>query len=150
MEEVFDWMLNHWAFCVFCITCVIQFTPAIKWNPLTAFFGWLGKQIVRDVTEKLKGLELKVDNIEVKVGTIEHSRMEDEKDRIRYEVLCFANSCRNGCNHTRDEFQHIMDLKDKYEHLLELTGDKNGVFDEEYHYIIDIYHEKLKDNSFLA
>ena len=48
-------------------------------------------------------------------------RMTDEKDRIRYEVLDFANSCRNGRRHTKDEFQHIIDLNDKYEVLLDKT-----------------------------
>ena len=74
----------------------------------------------------------------------------DEKDRIRYEVLSFANSCRNGYRHSRDEFQHIIDLNDKYEKLLEQTGDTNGVFTEEYKYIVDLYHKCQVENDFLT
>lgn len=74
----------------------------------------------------------------------------DEKDRIRYEVLDFANSCRNGRRHTRDEFQHIIDLNDKYERLLHETNDANGVFSEEYKYIVDLYHKCQIENDFLA
>lgn len=36
MAPIFAWMLEHWGFCAFVLTAVIQFTPAIKWNPLTA------------------------------------------------------------------------------------------------------------------
>ena len=77
-------------------------------------------------------------------------RMTDEKDRIRYEVLDFANSCRNGRRHTKDEFQHIIDLNDKYEVLLGKTQDSNGVFAEEYHYILGLYHRCQAENDFLA
>ena len=67
---------------------------------------------------------------------------ENEKDRIRWEILDFANSCRNNQQHTKDEFQHIITLNDKYEKLLALTGDTNGVFEAEYRYIQKIYTER--------
>ena len=85
-----------------------------------------------------------------KVDQIETRQMADEKDRIRYEVLDFANSCRNGRRHTRDEFQHIVDLNDKYERLLETTGDHNGVFVEEYAYIKGLYRRCMEKNDFLV
>ena len=43
MNAVFKWVLDHWAFVAFLISIVIQFTPAIKWNPFTSLFGWIGK-----------------------------------------------------------------------------------------------------------
>ena len=73
----------------------------------------------------------------------------NEKDRIRWEILDFANSCRNGRNHSHDEFKHIAELHDKYTALLAKTGDENGVFTTEYQWITTVYQEKLKDNSFL-
>ena len=75
--------------------------------------------------------------------------MENEKDRIRWEILDFANSCRNNIRHTKDEFQHIVDLNDKYIDLLVKTEDKNGVFEAEYEYIKKIYKERQEKNDFL-
>lgn len=40
MNNVFKWILDHWTFCAFMLTIVIQFTPAIKWNPFTALAKW--------------------------------------------------------------------------------------------------------------
>jgi len=74
---------------------------------------------------------------------------ENEKDRIRWEILDFANSCRNGRKHTKDEYQHIIALNDKYKDLLEKTGDKNGVFEAEYEYIKKLYAERQEKNDFL-
>ena len=73
----------------------------------------------------------------------------NEKDRIRWEILDFANSCRNNVKHTKDEFQHIIALNDKYKELLQKTNDKNGVFDSEYAYIYALYQERQQKNDFL-
>lgn len=98
---------------------------------------------MKDVSDRLERVEKKVDAIDL-------SRTEDEKDRIRHEVLDFANTCRHGRKHTKDEFQHIVDLNDKYEKLLEKTGDRNGVFTEEYQYVVRLYHKCQEENDFLA
>lgn len=150
MQEIFNWILENWAFCAFSLGIVIQFTPAIKWNPFTAFFGWLGKVIVKPVSEQLAKLQTEIEEIKSEQKMIRSEQKADEKDRIRYEVLSFANSCRNGGRHTRDEFQHIIDLNDKYEKLLEETNDTNGVFTEEYRYIVNLYHKCQIENDFLV
>ena len=131
MQDLFDWMLNHWGFCAFVLAIFVQITPAIKWNPLT----WLGGLLLGSVRKDITGLQSAVD--------------ENEKDRIRWEILDFATSCRNGIRHTKDQFQHIITLNDKYKHLLEKTGDTNGVFEAEYAYIKKLYAERQQKNDFL-
>ena len=149
MEDVFKWVQEHWAFCVFVLGIVIQITPAIKWNPQTALVKWLGKVIIQPAMDKLKEMQSKIDQIEIEQKLLRAERKADEKDRIRYEVLEFANSCRNDRRHTRDEFQHIIDMNDKYEKLLKETNDTNGVFTEEYKYILNLYHKCQAENDFL-
>jgi len=51
--------------------------------------------------------------------------------------------------HTKDEFEHIITLNNKYKNLLHLTNDENGVFEVEYEYIKELYATNLKNNSFL-
>ena len=70
-------------------------------------------------------------------------------DRIRWEVLDFANNCRNDIRHTKDEFDHIIDLNTKYHVLLKKYGEENGVFDAEYEYILELYRKCQRNNSFL-
>ena len=143
MESVWQWVLGHWAFCAFVLTIFVDLTPGIKWNPIKAIFGWIGKLINKGVLEQITSLKGEVNEIKDQVQA-------NEKDRIRFEVLSFANSCRNKVKHTKDEFQHIIDINDKYENLLKATEDKNGVFVEEYKYIMEIYHRCQQENSFLA
>lgn len=141
-KELFSWALEHWTFCAFVLTIFIQFTPAIKWNPLTALAKWISNAITsplrRDIAE-----------IKAMVEDQQRTRDEDKKDTIRWEILNFATSCRNGVRHTKDDFEHVITQNDKYHKLLEKTGDTNGVFDEEYSYILRIFHERQEKNDFL-
>lgn len=141
MNEVLSWLSKNWAITIFGMSCLIQVAP-IKFNPWTILWNYL--------SEKLTG-ELKKDISSVKDEQSKQRIMiiDNEKDRIRYEVLDFANSCRNGRKHTKDEFGHIISLNDKYEELLKQTEDKNGVFEAEYDYILDLYRKNLSDDGFL-
>lgn len=131
MSEAFDWALEHWGFCAFVLGMIVQITPAIKWSPLT----WVGNLFLGGIRKDVTEIQRQMD--------------ENEKDRIRWEVLDFANSCRNGRRHTKDEYQHIITLNDKYKRLLRKTNDVNGVFDEEYAYIKTLYAERQRQNDFL-
>lgn len=131
MQKVVDWILAHWGFCAFVLGTVVQITPGIKFNPWT----WVGNLFLGSLRKELVDVHKEID--------------ENEADRIRWEVLDFANSCRNGRRHTKDEFQHIITLHGKYKKLLAKTGDENGVFDVEYEYILDLYAEQQRKNDFL-
>jgi hypothetical protein len=141
MQQVVEWIGKNLWTIIIVISIFIQITP-IKVNPWSALFKWIGKTITGNACSKIDGL---ID----KVGKIEKDVKTNEKDRIRWEILDFANSCRNDRKHTRDEFQHIVALNDKYKRLLKETGDSNGVFEVEYNYIQDLYAERLEKNDFL-
>ena len=131
MESALDWVQAHWGICTFVLAAFVQITPGIKFSPLT----WVGNLFLGGIRKDVAGLQGQID--------------ENEKDRIRWEVLDFANSCRNGRRHTKDEFQHIITLHDKYKRLLQKTNDTNGVFEEEYAYIKRLYAERQERNDFL-
>lgn len=151
MQQFFTWLANHPLTSLIAFTGLIQIVP-IKINPWSALFKWISKAITGDACSKIDGLVTKVNKIDDlvdKVNKIENDMTNNEKDRIRWEILDFANSCRNDRRHTKDEFQHIIDLNDKYKTLLEKTNDKNGVFEAEYEYIKKLYAERLEKNDFL-
>lgn len=147
-EQVIDWVIHNIIQISVIVSAIIQFTP-IKLNPWTRLFKWIGKLITADSDKKIDGLVTATSNLETDISELRSKVDENEKDRIRWEVLDFANSCRNGRRHTKDEFQHIITLNDKYKHLLSKTNDKNGVFDAEYKYIKKLYQERQEKNDFL-
>lgn len=141
LKEVLEWCGENFWSLILGLSVFIQITP-IKLNPWTTLFKWIGKMINGELTLRFEDMEKKVTNL-IK------QRQEDEKDRIRWEILDFANSCRNGRKHAKDEYQHIIDLNDKYKKLLIETNDKNGVFEAEYDYIKALYKEHQEKNDFL-
>ena len=134
MQHLLEWLASNWGIAAIVSLGLVEVTP-IKINPLSRFLKWVG--------DKINGEMLKrIDRLEQDVNT-------NEMDRIRWEVLDFANSCRNGRKHTQDEFEHIITLVKKYEGLLKKCGRENGVFEFEYHYIKELYERCLKTNDFI-
>ena len=126
---------------IFLSTGLIEITP-IKWNPLTAILSWIGNRMNGKLIAKVDTLEEKTDALEKKIDM-------NEIDRIRWEILNFANSCRNGHRHTKDEFEHIIGLHEKYNTILEEHDMQNGLVTIEYEYIEGIYRHCLQANSFV-
>lgn len=102
---------------------VIDLTPAIKINPVKAILKWIGKQINKEMLDRINKLETKVD--------------ENEKDRIRHEIYTFANNMRNNKRkYTAEEFKHIFDINEKYRSM-----GGNGRVKVEMKYIQEKYFE---------
>ena len=113
------------------------------------FTSFLDKLITRIGEAAALGMKAEIKELRMLIEQQNNKIDQNEKDRIRWQILDFANSCRNGRNHTKDEFQHIMVLNDKYKKLLKETNDINGVFDIEYKYISELFKTKLEENDFL-
>ena len=137
-QQVWMWIGTHIWHILIGLSLFIEFTP-IKINPWGAIFKWIGKLLIGEACGK-------IDRIAKKLDDVDKEMKENEKDRIRWEILDFANSCHNHRKHTRDEFRHIIELNDKYNTLLAATKDKNGVFKAEYEYIERLY-KKLNDKD---
>ena len=144
-KEILEWARNYnpiiWIILLIG-SFILQIAP-IKISPWTSLFKWIGKTIMNNACSKLDELNEKIDSLDKEIT-------ENEKDRIRWEVLSFANSCRNGHKHTKDEFQHIITLNNKYKKLLEKTHDSNGVFELDYQYIKELYAQNSQINDFLV
>lgn len=107
----------------------------IKVNPISFLLKWAGKRMFEPFSDKMKELEKTID--------------ENKIDEIKWEILEFANSCRNNRRHTKDEFDHIIAQNDKYHKLLDKYNMENGVFDAEYAYILRLYKRCQDQNDFL-
>ena len=139
--QVIEWIGDHIVAVLLTLSVFIQIAP-IKINPWSSLIRWIGKTLNAH-------LQTQVADLKTAVQKISNDIDENEKDRIRWQVLDFASSCRDGRLHTKDEFQHIIALNDKYQKLLQKTNDSNGYFDEQYKYIQNIYHKRQEKNDFI-
>lgn len=134
LPKIINWASHNIWILIIGTLSLIEITP-IKINPWNAIFRWIGDRLLGDTKKTVENLSKELKN--------------NEKDRIRWEILDFANSCRNGRKHTKDEYVHILELDKKYRKLLVETKDENGVFDLEIKYIKKLYEERLEKNDFL-
>ena len=144
------------------LSAIIALLSAI-FKPIRSAVSWCYKRIVgnKDKNEAVlkriddveNTLSKKIDSVrtdlEDKIKEVSDSNDKNEKNRIRWEILDFANSCKNSRRHTQDEYKHIIEAHDEYELLLEKTGEKNGFLDAEYEYILKQYTEHQEKNDFL-
>ncbi len=148
MQQFLYWMGDHWAQTAVLLSLVIQISP-IKCNPWTALLGWIGRIITRDVMQEVEGIKAGLADVRRQQKQQQLEQDKNEMDRIRSEVLDFANSCRNKRRHTKEEFDHIFDLNDKYKALLEKNGQQNGRFEEAFAYVCTLYRKCMDENDFL-
>lgn len=132
---------------------------SLVFKPIRKFILFIYKRITggrdknKEILDRIDGVSHKVDEIRDdltnKINDVSVSNDKNEIKRLRWEILSFANTCKNGVRHTQDEYKHIIEAHDDYEDLLQKTGGKNGFLDAEYNYILESYAERQNKKDFL-
>jgi len=134
MQSLLEWIQANLALTVIGAITLVQITP-IKINP----WSWLARKLrdvlTGDLERQIKGLTQ--DFIEEKVAT------------KRWRVLDFANSCRQGRQHTHEEWDHCLTELAWYEDYCKRKSIPNGVMEECAVYLRKRYAEHMNNNDFL-
>lgn len=141
-------ILGDTALIALVVSTLFEISP-IKWNPISAILAWLGKKMNSQVLERVGEQDKKIDSLNSKIDDLDEKIDMNEIDHIRWEILNFANECRNERRHTKDEFDHIINLHGKYENIIDSRNMTNGLIDIEFKYIEDLYRKCLEHNDFL-
>ena len=65
-------------------------------------------------------------------------------DRMRYEILEFGNSCRTR-DYSKESYDHVLETYDKYNEILKENKLENGRVDAAMAFIKDKYDGYLRD-----
>ena len=121
----------------------------IKINPWSSLFKWIGSKMMEDVRAEIKAVEKKQEEMAKKQDELAKQRAVDAMDAVKAEIFRFYNECQKGQRHSEGEFNHIIQQNEKYEKLVEETGEPNGVYEMEYEYIMEIYRKCQQEKDFL-
>lgn len=121
----------------------------IKINPWSSLFKWIGSKMMEDVRAEIKAVEKKQEEMAKKQDELSKQRAVDAMDAVKAEIFRFYNECQKGQRHSEGEFNHIIQQNEKYEKLVEETGEPNGVYEMEYEYIMEIYRKCQQEKDFL-
>ena len=119
---------------IFGSLTLVEFIP-IKLNPLR----WTGRKIG----------ELLIGDLRKEFAEFKRDYEERNAKEMRRHILDFANSCRNGVLHSREEWEHIIAELREYEEYTEKKKIPNGVIEEDAKYLRELYRERNMKNDFL-
>lgn len=123
------------------LSIVIEVAP-IKINPWTKLLKGIGNRMNADILKRLDEVETQLKKQDDKIDN-------NEKDRIRYEILDFARACRKHEQHTKEEFDHIFEQYDKYEVILAKLEQPNGKVTQAMRFLSSVYQEILETDGFV-
>lgn len=138
-KEVLDYV-KYGVWILFGSGVVFEISP-IKVNPISSLLNWIGKRMNKD-------MEIKITNLETRVETVQIDLQEHKVESWRRDILDFANSIMLGKSRTKEDFDNIISLHDKYENYIEEHGLENGQINLAFNYISNAYQECMKNNSF--
>lgn len=133
LETLREIITNPYVDCFLAMT-LIEIVP-IKLNPWSAILGWIGKRTTGNLQEVVA--ELKRDFEDYRANS------------MRWDILDFANSCRNGRQHSKDEWRHVLEQLKFYEEYVEAHDIQNGVFEADAEYLRELYQERNQKNDFI-
>lgn len=120
------------------LSIFIEITP-VKINPISALLRWVGKQINKELMDK-------VNTLETKVGALEKSDVID----CRVRILTFADEIRRGVRHSKETFDQVLSDIDTYErYCTEHPDFMNNKTVAAKAKILDVYSECMDNNDFL-
>lgn len=123
-----------------CLAFVVAMVSSIEFLYIR-FTKRFNKDITAVVTKEIKPIIGEINNLKEHIANLKEEQTTNELDRIRYEILQFSGSLRNGLKRTENDYQHIEELFEKYE-----NKGGNSYIHSEMEFIRDC-HNKIIDNS---
>lgn len=134
LDFITQFIINNPVITLIGTVTLIQIVP-IKLDPWSMLLNTISEALVGDMRKDLA--EVKTD-------------LERESvDNKRWNILDFANSCRNGRMHTKEEWNHVLEQLKQYETFCREKNIDNGVIEEETKYLRELYHDRNIKNDFL-
>lgn len=115
--------IGWWALFIIC--SLVQISP-VKLNPWSAILGWIGNMLTGDLRKDLNSLIT---------------------DVRRQTILTFARECRQGVEHSTEEWNHVLQVAEEYEAYCIKYSIKNGKIKQDTKFIRDLYQEMSRSHK---
>lgn len=123
---------------VFSLLCLVQISP-IKINPWDMILGWIGTKINAGVKKDL-------DEVSRQTSIQKEEFREFWVDYQREAILRFSRECSQETPHSREEWNHILDIIKRYETFCKKHDIANGVIEENSSYLRDLHKKLLQEH----
>ena len=117
---------------------LVQIAP-IKINPWDTILGWIGAKINAGVKKQL-------DAVSQQSNVQKEEFREFWIDYQREAILRFSRECSQDMSHSREEWNHILDIIKRYETFCSKHEIANGVIEENSSYLRDLHKKLLQEH----
>ena len=140
LDELFNSISINQGFWLVLVFTLVEIAP-IKINPWKTLFKYIGKVANSEMNTKMDDMQ---DDLKRLKRDFELKCANDK----RWDILDFANACRHGRRHDKEEWEHVIDQLKEYETYVEEYEIANGVIEEDTKYLRGLYQERLEKNDF--
>lgn len=140
LEEIRKFIVINPGITLFGIVTVIQIVP-VKVDPWTYILKWVGSVINGGVKAQIMALDKKIDKTRKMAE-------EDRAEEMRWDIREFAEGCKHGEHHTKEEWRHVIAQLERYEAYVKKYNIVNGVIKEETKYLRRLYETRNTKNDF--
>lgn len=164
LKSALVWASNHIIEIIVFLSIFLEISK-VKISPISSLIKFIFKPIRKELEAMREEFKKEIENLRKDLTSQIESLREDQEEnkkavnemiksnemaeisRIRWEIIEFSNSLKNGQLHVRDEYRHIKDDHRKYEILIEKYNLENGITTEEMENIITHYEQNKHTNS---
>lgn len=139
-KELLEYIKNG-IWLLFGSGVLFEIAP-IKFSPISTFLSWLGEKLNKDVKKQ-------IESIQTDISTVKVDLQEHKVESQRREILDFANALMRNEKKTKENFDYIIKLHDKYIKYIKEKNMENGQVNLAYDYIENKYRECQQSNGFM-
>lgn len=103
------------------------------------------KRLNDRITESNNYRDKIIDSISDSLNKLTTMFVDKEVDDMRWEILNFCSALTSGRNYNKESFDHVIQIHEKYEKVLEENDMENGRVTASMEVIMDFYKDKLKN-----
>lgn len=103
------------------------------------------KRLNDRITESNEHRDKIINNISDSLNKLTTMFIDKEIDDMRWEILNFCSALTSGRKYNKESFDHVIQIHEKYEKVLEEYDMENGRVTASMEVIMDFYKDKLKN-----
>lgn len=103
------------------------------------------KRLNDRITESNECRDKVIKDISDSLGKLTDMFVDKNIEDMRWEILNFCSALTSGRKYNKESFNHVIQVHEKYEKILEENNMENGQVTASMEVIMDVYKEKLKN-----
>ena len=103
------------------------------------------KKLNDRITESNEYRDKVINNISDSLGKLTDMFIDKNIEDMRWEILNFCSALTSGRKYNKESFNHVIQIHEKYEKILEENDMENGQVTASMEVIMDVYKDKLKN-----